>query len=121
MKCGNCGARLHRMHRSFLERFQFLAIYGCPECSIEQCVPHSYRYRFGPFARCSRCGTARLTRLKKPDHIDRMRGGAWDLLERLIGGKIVHCRYCRLQFYDRRPLVSEKALDQAQETDSSEL
>jgi DNA-directed RNA polymerase subunit RPC12/RpoP len=120
MKCGNCGASLQRVHRSFLERFQFLAVFSCPECRIEQCVPHSYQYRLSPYARCCRCGTSRLTRLRKPDRIDRMRAGAWNLVERLIGGKLLHCRYCRLQFYDRRPLASETRLGQSAEAESSE-
>ena len=30
-----------------------------------------------------------------------------NFLKRMSGGKLVHCRYCRLQFFDRRPLAPE--------------
>jgi DNA-directed RNA polymerase subunit RPC12/RpoP len=106
MKCGHCGGKLRRVHRTLLERFRYLAIYECLECDTEQCVPRPYQYHFGPQARCPRCGTYRLSRLKGRDRIDAMRGGPVNFLKRLGRGKLTHCRYCRLQFYDRRPLMS---------------
>jgi hypothetical protein len=27
----------------------------------------------------------------------------------MMGGRLLHCRYCRVQFYDRRPRASEVA------------
>jgi uncharacterized protein YbbK (DUF523 family) len=117
-KCANCGGKLRRVHRTFVERFQYLAIYLCPECDTEQCVPRPYQYHLGPHARCSRCGTFRLSRLKERDHIDRMQSGFTNFLERLAGGRLVHCRICRLQFYDRRPLASEAPITEMQEADT---
>jgi DNA-directed RNA polymerase subunit RPC12/RpoP len=111
---------LWRVHRTFLERFQYLAIYECRECDTEHCIPRPYQYYFGPEARCPRCGTARLSRLKDRDKIDRMRGGPMNFFSRLTGGKLVHCRSCRLQFYDRRPLASEIPAAQGQECDAAE-
>jgi hypothetical protein len=47
-----------------------------------------------------------VVKLKHPDRIDRMHTGFLNLVERLAGkGKLFHCRWCRLQFYDRRPLA----------------
>jgi hypothetical protein len=44
-------------------------------------------------------------RLKQPDKIDRKHSGFLNWLERLAGrGRLFHCRYCRLQFFDRREL-----------------
>jgi hypothetical protein len=44
-------------------------------------------------------------RLKQPDKIDRKHGGFLNLLERIAGGgRLFHCRWCRLQFFDRRRL-----------------
>jgi DNA-directed RNA polymerase subunit RPC12/RpoP len=106
IKCGRCGGKLRRVHRTFLERFQYLAIYECLECDTEQCIPRPYLYHFGPNARCPRCGTLRLGRLKERDRIDGMRRGPMNVLNRLRGGKLAHCRFCRLQFYDRRPVAS---------------
>jgi hypothetical protein len=37
-----------------------------------------------------------------------MHGGFLNLVERVMGkGKLFHCRWCRLQYYDRRSLASE--------------
>jgi hypothetical protein len=38
-----------------------------------------------------------------------MHGGFLNFLERMASGRLHHCRYCRLQFWDRRPLASEVA------------
>ncbi|PWU02927.1 MAG: hypothetical protein C5B51_20115 [Terriglobia bacterium] len=109
IKCSQCGGKLRRVHRTFLERFQLLAVYECRECDTETPVPRPYTYHFGPHCRCPRCGTYRLNRLKERDRIDRMSTGLLNLLERVAGGKLIHCRFCRLQFYDRRILASEAA------------
>jgi hypothetical protein len=46
-------------------------------------------------------------RLKQPDKIDPMHGGFLNFLERLASkGRLFHCRWCRLQFYDRRELAT---------------
>ena len=106
-KCVRCGGRLRRVHRTFFERFSYLAIFECKECSGEEFVPRRYRAHFGKGARCPKCGTFRITRLKTPDKIDPIQNGLLNLLERMAGGRIHHCRYCRIQFYDRRRLASE--------------
>src|SRR5262245_16261741 len=107
-KCPQCGERLRRVHRTFLERFSYMAIYQCRKCEHEEFVPRRFRYHLGPAARCPVCGSHRVSKLKTPDRIDRFHGGFLNLLERIAGrGKLFHCRWCRLQFYDRRPLASE--------------
>ncbi|HJT89145.1 MAG TPA: hypothetical protein VJ732_14860 [Bryobacteraceae bacterium] len=108
IKCGQCGGGLRRRHRSFLEHFRYLAIYSCRECGNRAQVPRRYTFHLGPDCRCPRCGTVRVTRLKHKDRIDPMARGLLNLLEGLSGGKrLFHCRFCRLQFYDRRLPVSE--------------
>ena len=103
MKCVQCGEKLRRVHRTFFERFSYMAIYECRKCKREEFAPRRYRYHFGPACRCPRCGTYRVVRLKQPDKIDRKHSGLLNLLERLAGhGRLYHCRWCRLQFYDRR-------------------
>lgn len=79
-----------------------MAIYACKDCESEEFVPRRYRFHFGPHARCPRCGTFRIVKLKEPDRIDPMYVGFLNLMERLSGGKLYHCRYCRCQFFDRR-------------------
>jgi DNA-directed RNA polymerase subunit RPC12/RpoP len=109
-KCGQCGGKLQRVHRTFLERFGYLAIYECKNCGSEEFVPRSYKFHFGPNARCPRCGTFRIVKLKEPDKIDPMYIGFLNLIERVAGGgRLYHCRYCRCQFYDRRPTAAENA------------
>jgi hypothetical protein len=100
---------LRRVHRTFLERFGYLAIYACRECESEELVPRRYKYHFGPNARCPRCGTFRIVKLKERDKIDPMYVGFLNFLERLAGGRLFHCRYCRCQFYDRRRTAAESA------------
>ena len=87
-----------------------MAIYRCRHCEQEQYVPRPYRYHLGSDARCPRCGTFRLSRLKERDKIDPMRGGLYNLAERLSGGKLYHCKFCRVQFYDRRGLSAESSV-----------
>jgi hypothetical protein len=59
-------------------------------------------------------------RLKEPDHIDKCHTGLLNLLERMAGGKLYHCRYCRIQFYDRRRLANEVAAEEtAQEEEAA--
>jgi hypothetical protein len=36
-----------------------------------------------------------------------MEGGLLHLLERMATSQLYHCRYCRLQFYDRRPTAPD--------------
>ena len=108
MKCIKCGERLRRVHRTFAERFSYMAIYECRKCEREEFVPRRFRYHFGASCRCPVCGTYRVSRLKQPDKIDRMHGGFLNFVERLVSrGRLFHCRWCRLQFFDRRELATE--------------
>lgn len=84
-----------------------MAIYECRTCDTEEFSPRRWAMHLGPAARCPYCGTHRLTRLKERDKIDRLERGVLNLLERLAGGKLHHCRFCRVQFFDRRPLLGE--------------
>lgn len=61
-----------------------------------------WRYHFGGGPRCPQCGSFRISKLRAPDRIDPMRSGFLNLMERLGHGKLYHCRFCRVQFYDRR-------------------
>jgi DNA-directed RNA polymerase subunit RPC12/RpoP len=92
------------VHRTFWERFKYLAIYDCRECEREVLIPRHYTYHSGTACRCPKCGTFRVVKLKVPDKIDPMHGGMLNLLERLAGGNLYHCCFCRVQFFDRRPL-----------------
>ncbi len=105
--CRRCGGRVRRIHRTFWERFSYLAIYECRDCRDIITYQQPYRHHLGPHCRCPRCGTLRVTRLKERDHIDPLNTGILNFLERLAGGRLYHCRFCRVQFYDRRSLAPE--------------
>ncbi len=108
---------MRRVHRTFWERFSYMAIYECRTCEREEFAPRRYRYHLSDHTRCPVCGSYRVVRLKHPDRIDRMHTGFLNFLERIAGkGQLFHCRWCRLQFYDRRSLADPKTLDTAHPT-----
>jgi len=99
---------LRRIHRTFLERFSYMAIYGCPKCQTEEFVPRRYTYHLGEHARCPRCGSFRPSKLRELDKIDKMNWGILNLWEQMAGGRLYHCCFCRIQFYDRRSLAEKR-------------
>jgi hypothetical protein len=90
------------VHRSAAEKLVYLAIYQCRKCHDLSTMPRRYRYHFGERCRCPKCGSFRVSRLKGPDTIESFHTGFLNLAERLVGGGLFHCKFCRLQFYDRR-------------------
>jgi DNA-directed RNA polymerase subunit RPC12/RpoP len=101
------------VHRTFFERFSYLAIYECRDCENEEFVPRAYTYHMGEHARCPKCGTHRVTKLRAPDKIDPMMTGPLNIAERMAGGMLYHCCFCRVQFFDRRkraPLTTVEQL-----------
>lgn len=79
-----------------------MAKYRCRECRSVETATRSYRNHFGSRCRCPRCGTYRISKLKARDKIDKMETGFLNLIEKWLGGSLYHCRFCRIQFYDRR-------------------
>ena len=112
---------MKRVHRTFLERFSYLAVYQCRYCHEERGVPRRFRYHLGPICRCPKCGTTRLKKLKGFDPIDPMASGIFNLLERLAGGDLYHCCFCRIQFYDRRKLLSRVVAEDHTEPEGPDL
>jgi hypothetical protein len=82
-----------------------MATYTCRSCHRDDTVPRAYLYHFGDQCRCPKCGTLRVKKLKQRDKIDPMRSGVLNLLERMAGGHLFYCCFCRIQFYDRRTLA----------------
>jgi DNA-directed RNA polymerase subunit RPC12/RpoP len=120
--CAGCGGQLRRVHRTFFQRIGYMAIYQCKSCQEEQVMPRRWRYHLGPAVHCPQCGTERVTKLKSPDRIDPMQAGFLNFLERLLDGKLYHCRYCRIQFYDRRGFapVREHPTERGAEEETAE-
>jgi len=102
---------MRRIHRTFSERFKYLAIFECISCKqIDHAVRH-YLYHLGEKCRCPRCGNPRPVKLRERDKIDPMQTGFLNLLERMAGGKLYHCCFCRVQFYDRRSVAFRRGPD----------
>jgi hypothetical protein len=57
-------------------------------------------FYFARETRCPLCGTDKLTRLSRPDTIDRFHWNLFHLVHRFVDTRLYHCRYCRIQFYD---------------------
>lgn len=105
--CRICGERLNRVHRSWKERLFFMGVFECRKCNQIQRFPRRYTFYLGENTRCPLCGTYRLRLLAEKDHIDRMLKTPINIFRRITGGKIYHCRFCRVQFYDKRPLAEQ--------------
>jgi hypothetical protein len=67
--------------------------------------PHFQRFLPKPCCRCPLCGTERVERRRKRDHVDRASMRPASIIQYLLGGHLYHCLNCRLQFYDLRPLA----------------
>lgn len=100
--CARCGKPLRRVRRKLFQQLRYSAAFQCRECQSEEYAPRRYRFHFGDRARCPLCGTVRIEKLKKRDPIDPMHWSFLIVLERLLFGKLYHCNFCRIQFYDRR-------------------
>ena len=108
--CKTCGERLKRIHRSFAERFFYMGVLEFPQCNEVRRIARRYTYYFADQARCPLCGTFRLRMLTQKDHIDRMLKSPVNAWHKMMGGRLYHCRYCRVQFYDKRSLAEETAV-----------
>ena len=104
-RCAKCGKPVRRVHRTLLQQLRYAAVFECSGCGLKEYAPRPYRFHFGPYVRCPRCGTPRVTQRKRRDRIDRMYWSPLTLLESVFsGGKLFHCHLCRIQFFDRRKL-----------------
>jgi hypothetical protein len=84
-----------------------MGVFECPKCKAVNRMARRFTYNFGEHARCPLCGTFRLRVLAERDHIDRMMTSFMNAWNRMTGGRIYHCRYCRVQFHDKRTLAEQ--------------
>lgn len=93
---------MHRVHRSLWERMLYYAVFECTECGELRHEPRRITFYLGAETRCPNCGTERLRRLQQRDRIDRMYKGPLNVIAAVLGGRLYHCAFCRIQFYDFR-------------------
>jgi len=99
--CQKCGGSLRRSRRSLFERLFYSEAFKCEKCG-HRIRSSSFDIRYVHYVKCPQCHSVDLTVLKRRDGIDRMRKGFFNLFQRIAGGKLYHCWFCRLQFYDTR-------------------
>lgn len=99
--CTKCGGALRRSHRKLVERLLFAEAFRCQQCKSRTRI-RSWELKYAHYVKCPRCHSVDLTCLKRRDSIDRMQPGFLNFLNKLAGGKLYHCWFCRLQFYDLR-------------------
>jgi hypothetical protein len=51
---------------------------------------------------CPQCHTCKVSRRIAPDKIDPVIRSFSSMIKGLLGGRLYHCVYCRIQFYDLR-------------------
>ena len=103
LTCRECGANLRRSKRRFIDRLRYLEAYRCQGCGARYHVTIGSRLRLARYAKCPKCRYQDITAMKRIDKIDRMRGGIFNFVHKILGGQLYHCWFCRLQFYDLRP------------------
>jgi hypothetical protein len=59
---------------------------------------------FSTTSNCPRCGNPDLQELSQRDGVDPLYKAPWSRLQGLFGAPLRYCVWCRLQFYDMRPL-----------------
>ncbi len=99
--CQKCGGALRRSRRTLVERLLYSEAFRCEKCQ-QRVRTTSFSLRYVRYVKCPCCHSVDLTILKRRDGIDRMQKGFLNLVQRLGGGKLYHCWFCRLQFYDTR-------------------
>jgi len=108
MPCPYCRGQLWRRPRKLAERIRFEAVYRCDPCNRDMAIEWPHMFLLSRHSRCPRCGREDLERLRHRDRIDRMYKNPFSLIQALVGAPIHWCPMCRLQFFDHRPLASER-------------
>jgi len=100
--CEKCGGRLTRRHRKWYQRFVYKQVLQCRKCGIESQTPREFTLKPTAIVQCPRCHTNKVSRRIAPDKIDPVIKSFGSMIQGLLGGRLYHCNYCRIQFYDLR-------------------
>jgi len=107
--CGDCGAYSSRVHRTALEKLLYSNVFRCERCGKRTRRPHrllglNLAFYYSTHTRCIRCASFDVRRSAKLDLVDLVSKHPASLLQRLLFAPINRCFYCRLQYFDWRPL-----------------
>jgi hypothetical protein len=100
--CSKCGGRLNRRHRKWYQRFVYKQLLQCRKCGVDAQVPREFTLKPTALVQCPRCHTHKVSRRIAPDKIDPVIKSFSSVVQGLLGGRLYHCNYCRIQFYDLR-------------------
>jgi len=111
LQCPSCfSGHLVRRRRNWRQRLTCSAVYQCEDClQYHELSRLRHWPMFSWHARCPRCGTERLKRFTRRDHIEALYANPLSKLQRFIGAPLLYCFRCRLQFYDIRPRLHTPA------------
>jgi len=123
--CAKCGGRMTRRHRRWYQRFVYKQVLQCRKCGVEAQTPREFTLKPTATVQCPRCHTLKVTRRIAPDKIDPVIKSFSSVVQGLLGGRLYHCNYCRIQFYDLRhsnkPTVNQNAPSQTSVTDPEQI
>jgi DNA-directed RNA polymerase subunit RPC12/RpoP len=94
-----------RCHRRWYQKLFYVHLYRCRECGIETPMRREFSLKPSAYVQCPRCHTHKVTRRIAPDKIDRVIHTFSSVMQGMLGGRLYHCVYCRIQFYDLRHSV----------------
>jgi DNA-directed RNA polymerase subunit RPC12/RpoP len=97
------------VRRTLAEKLARNRVYECTQCGERQTSGGWLLVERSRNASCPSCGSFRINFRRTPDKIDRMYTSPSNFFKRIFGGVLYKCRYCRLQFYDLRPLRDQRA------------
>lgn len=107
-KCDECGGDLVRVPRTFLERIFHSRVFACVDCGHRRTQGTWLAMEKSEWAVCPSCGTSKLSELKELDPIERVYRSLKNSFNRMFGGHLLLCRFCRLQFYDLRDVQVQR-------------
>ena len=110
--CPQCGGRLARVHRVFLQKLLYSDRFRCVKCKsrtgrfqpVLAELVSTLRFVFNRRTRCPRCESYDVHRLNKRDKIDSFTSNPVALFQAVLGAPLNKCPACRMHYYDwRRP------------------
>ncbi len=99
-----------RTRRKLWERAVYTVLVRCRTCDRRTGQKRLFYNYFSRDTRCPCCGGAVLERRVKADRVDRQLRNPFRLAQRLLGGTLFHCEFCRVQFYDLRGMAGVEAI-----------
>ncbi len=72
-------------------------------------MPREFTLKPTAHVQCPRCHTYKVSRRIAPDKIDPVIKSMSSMLQSVLGGRLYHCNFCRIQFYDLRHSMKPQA------------